>query len=103
MCADNLTCALNKIVRKRTNQLMSEDRKRQAKAWTLVNTGDMDAEENKRSTEDKISKKNVCQENKCIFAPIATHSIANTCIAHASMRLVSRFWNDHGVMIMTRC
>ena len=57
MCADNLTCALNKIVRKRTNQLMSEDRKRQAKAWTLVNTGDMDAEENKRSTEDKISKK----------------------------------------------
>ena len=43
-------------MRKRTNQLMNEDRKRQAKAWALVSAGDMDSEEHMRNIEDEISK-----------------------------------------------
>ena len=39
---------------------MSEDRKRQAKVWTLVNTGDMDVDEYIKSMEEKISKGFVC-------------------------------------------
>ena len=35
---------------------MSEDRKLQAKTWTLVDTGDVDAEEHMRSIDDRISK-----------------------------------------------
>ena len=35
---------------------MSEDRKRPAKAWALVDTGGMDAEEHMRSIYDRISK-----------------------------------------------
>ena len=35
---------------------MSEDRKRQANAWTLVDTGDVDAEEHVRRIDDRISK-----------------------------------------------
>ena len=35
---------------------MSEDRKREAKAWTLVGTSHVDAEECTRSTDDRISK-----------------------------------------------
>ena len=46
---------------------MSEDRKCQAKAWTLVNTGGMDAEEHTRSIDDPCKyflKKSLSFEDK---------------------------------------
>ena len=43
-------------MRKRSNQLISEDIKRQAKSWTLTSNGGIDADEYMKSFDDELSE-----------------------------------------------
>ena len=75
---------------------MSEDRKRQAKAWALVSTGDVDAEEHVRSIEDKISKGQCSLGKQMCFC---THHIRlnckRMCRAHVN-QMVLKVWEESG-------
>ena len=83
---------------------MSEARKRQAKIWTLVDTGDMNADEFMESKEKEVSKGMLSAGKQCHFCihhnRFKCKHMCHTCVNEIGVKVVEEsLSHDHDPMV----